>query len=204
MEQNKTLTTNNTSQTEKTITINSNGVVQESVKPKSFSLDKSSLLIIVLLFMFSSKLWDIAWDIGKSLLYIIIILYLISFVNQDLADNIKSIIHDFTNVNSSNNFVTDLFAKISGQVKNIINIGQVTGIDNLVQGYSKPITQAPVEQTISVQPTQSNQPTQQVQATEKFSSVPNPNIYDGIGNLSSSNTKNLSNSLRSSSKNIFG
>ncbi len=197
MEQNKTLTTNSTSNTEKIITINSNGVVQESVKPKSFSLDKSSLLIIVLLFMFSSKLWDIAWDIGKSLLYIIVILYLISFVNQDLADNIKNIIHDFTNVNSSNNFVTDLIGKISGQVKNIINIGQDSGIDNLVQGYSKPITQAPVE------PAKIVQTAQQVQPIEKFTSVQHPSIYDGINTLTGGNTKNLSNLSRSDSKNIF-
>jgi hypothetical protein len=200
MEQNKTLTANNPTNEKKTITVNSNGVVQESVKQKSFSLDKSSLLIIVLLFMFSSKLWDIAWDIGKSLLYIIIIMYLISFVNQDLADNIKNIIHDFTNVNSSNNFVTDLIGKISGKVKNLLKIGQVSDIGNVVQGYSKPSTQAPVEET--VKPKQQTQPSQ-VQPTEKFTSVSNPNFYDGISNLSSCNTKNLSNSSRSSSKNIF-
>ncbi len=195
MEQNKTLTPNSSaSNIEKTITINSNGVVQESVKPKSFSLDKSSLLIIVLLFMFSSKLWDIAWDIGKSLLYIIIIMYLISFVNQDLADNIKNIIHDFTNVNSTNNFVTDLIAKISGQIKSILNVGQVGGMGDVFQGYSTPLSQAPVE---PVKQAQSAQP------TEKFTSVQHPSIYDGTSNLTSGNTKNLSNLPRSTSKNIF-
>ena len=37
MEQNKTLTANNPTNEKKTITVNSNGVVQESVKQKSFS-----------------------------------------------------------------------------------------------------------------------------------------------------------------------
>jgi len=185
MEQNKSLTTNSTNNSEKSITINtinSNGVVQqtvqESVKPKSFSLDKSSLLIIILLFMFSSKLWDIAWDIGKSILYIIIILFLIGFVNQDLADDIKNIIHDFTNVNSNNNFITDIMAKFSGQLKSIMNIGQLNK-GNVVQ---------------EVNPDDRE---------KKFYTTTHTSLYDGTDNSSGGNTKNLANLDKSSSKNIF-
>lgn len=179
MEQNNALASNNANKTNTIVNINSNGVIQETAKPKSFSLDKSSLLVIVLLFMFSSKLWDMAWDIGKSLLYIIIIIYLIGFVNQDLADNIKNIIHDFTSVNSSNNFITDLFAKICTQIKNILNIGQAN------------ITKT-IQETIQQEP-----------KLETFTSTTHASLYDGTSNLTGGNTKNLANLSRSDSKNIF-
>jgi hypothetical protein len=163
-----------------TITIGANGVVQESKNiNNSFSLDKSSLFIIVLLFMFSSKLWDIAWDIGKSLLYIIIIIYLISFVNQDLADNIKNIIHDFTNINSNNNFISDLLAKLLGPFKNIINIGK-TNETKVIQEIVQPELKV-----------------------EKFETIKHTTLYDGQGYLKGGNTKNLSNLSSSHSKNIF-
>jgi hypothetical protein len=166
-----------------TVTIDLNGGVQESKKIiKNFSIDKSSLLIIVLLFMFSSRLWDIAWDIGKSLLYIIIIIYLISFVNQDLADNIKNIIHDFTNVNSNNNIITDLLAKLSGSVKGILNIGQ-TEKTSTTKVIKKPI--------------------QSEQKVEEFKTITHTSLYDGSGYLSGGNSKNLSNISRPDSKNIF-
>lgn len=176
MEQNK----------DSTITIGANGVVQESKNiNKSFSLDKSSLLVIVLLFMFSSKLWDVAWDIGKSLLYIIIIMYLISFVNQDLADNIKNIIHDFTNVNASNNFISDLLVKLTAPLKSIFNIGQ-TNIGKIVQEAIIP------EQKVD-----------KGEKFERFETVTHTSLYDGTGYLSGGNTKNLANTARSDSKNIF-
>ena len=166
-----------------TITIGVNDVVQESKNiNKNFSLDKSSLLIIVLLFMFSSKLWDIAWDIGKSFLYIIIIIYLTIFVNQDLADKIKNIIHDFTDVNSNNNIITDLLAKLSGSFKNILNIAQ-TEKTSMTQVIKPPVQADP--------------------KLEKFMNTTHTSIYDGTGYLSGGNTKNLSNIARSDSKNIF-
>ena len=145
---------------------------------KTFSLDKSSLFIIVLLFMFSSKLWDIAWDIGKSLLYIIIIIYLIGFVNQDLADNIKSIIHDFTNINSNNNFISNLLAKLLSPLTKIINLNKVE------KEIIKPETKIEKNKTITNTNTNTN--------------LSGENEY-----LNGPNTKNLSNTPRSNSKNIF-
>ena len=157
-----------------------------------FLLDKSSLLIIVLLFMFSSKLWDIAWDIGKSLLYIIIIIYLISFVNQDLADNIKNIIHDVTNVNSNNNFITDLLAKLLTPLKSILNIGQINLSNMMSKASDEDVPKKPRQETV--------QPEAKV---EKFETITHTSLYDGTGYLSGGNTKNLSNTSRSDSKNIF-
>jgi hypothetical protein len=155
---------------------------QESKKQlASFNINKTLLLIIILLFMFYSKFWDIAWDIGKSLLYIIIIIYLISFLNQGLADNIKNVIHDFININSNNNFITDMFGKLLTQLKNWINI-QPDNFDKLTSNIS--------EKNIS---------NEDIQSHEKL----HVSIYDGGNSLSDDNTKNLSNSKKSYSKNIF-
>ncbi len=152
---------------------------ETSKEPKGFLMDKSSLLIIVLLFMFSSKLWDIAWDIGKSLLYIIIILYLLSYINQDLADNIKNFIHDLTNIKSNNHFLTDLLAKLSKKISELLNIQVKTE-----EKIQKVVTED--EKTI-----------------EGFGSKTHTSFYEGTGDISSSNTKNLSNISRSDSKNFF-
>ena len=150
---------------------------QESKKQlTSFNINKTLLLIIILLFMFYSKFWDIAWDIGKSLLYIIIVIYLISFVNQDLADNIKNVIHDFININSNNNFITDMFGKLSTQLKSWINI-QPDNFDKLTSNISE----------------------ENIPSHEKI----HVSIYDGGNSLSDDNTKNFSNSKRSYVKNIF-
>jgi len=178
MEQNNALSKiSNTNNVQPTQPID---IVQEIPKEtKSFSIDKSSILIMVLLFMFSSKLWDIAWDIGKSLLYIIIIIYLLGFINQDLADNIKNIIHDFTNVNPNTGFLTDLFAKISEKISNLINLKKVKQVKQIQQII-------PEEEKL----------------IENFSKI-HTSLYDGGGYLSGGNTKNLSNISRSDSKNIF-
>jgi len=173
--------------------IGSNGIVQESKNiNKNFSLDKSSLLIIVLLFMFSSKLWDIAWDIGKSLLYIIIIIYLISFVNPDLADNIKNIIHDFTNVNSNTGFISDLLAKLTSPLKSILDIGQINLSNVMGKGSDKDVPKKTKQE-----------PVQPEANVEKFETTTHTSLYDGTGYLGGGNSKNLSNKPRPDSKNIF-
>ena len=42
-------------------------------KKNNESYSKGTILIIILLFMFSSKIFNVVWDIGKSLIYIFII-----------------------------------------------------------------------------------------------------------------------------------
>jgi hypothetical protein len=158
---------------------------EKSVQPaKTFSIDKSTLLIIILLFMFSSKLWDVAWDIGKSIIYIIIIIYLIGYVNQDLANNIKDIIHDFTNINSSNNFITEILSKLSNQFKNIFNIGDLT----------KLVTKQEVVPIVT--------PENNGKIKEQFTSNDHISFYEGSSTLSGGNTKNLLNIQRNDNKNI--
>ena len=175
--------------------MNTDGTVSKN------TLDKSTLIIIILLCMFSSKLWDIAWDIGKSLLYIIIILYLINFVNTDLANNIRSIIYDFTNIDPSNNFISDLFTKILSMFIGIFNgknnnlkkvINQV--VQSVQSGQSGQSGQT-IQSEKSLQPIKSEQSSTPIKKIEMFnySILPNDNY----------NTKNFTNTQRNANKNIY-
>lgn len=83
---------------------------------KSESLDKGAILVIFLLFMFSSKLWDITWDIGISLLYLIIVIYFLNYVYPPLGTKIKKIIMDFINLDSNNSFLKDFLSDTSKQI----------------------------------------------------------------------------------------
>ena len=173
--------------------------VQQESKP--VSMDKSTLLIIVLLFMFSSKLWDIAWDIGKSILYIIIIMYLIGFVNQDLSNKIKEIINDFTNVNTSSNFISDLFSKLSFNMMDLLNIKkeQLPQLINQVQP-NIPSNQETKPSNQETKP--SNQETKSP-TVENFNTNAHANLIQYNSAIEGSNTKNLSNLQKNDNKNIY-
>ena len=93
------------------------------------NFDKSTILIVVVLFMFSSKLLDIAWDIGKALVYIILIVYFLNYLNPDIANKIKEIINDFINFDTNGNIFKDIVSKISFTILNIFkpsNIKEIT------------------------------------------------------------------------------
>lgn len=82
---------------------------------------KGTLLIILILFMFSSKILDITWNIGKSLIYLILIIYGINYLNPILGKKIKEIINDFINIDSNSYFIKDTLSKISTNILNSIN-----------------------------------------------------------------------------------
>jgi hypothetical protein len=84
-------------------------------------LNKSTILIIFVLFMFSDKLWNISWDIGKSFLIVICILFTLNYLNPKLAEKVKEIISDFINVGSKNNFIMSIFSNIASFIMGIIN-----------------------------------------------------------------------------------
>jgi hypothetical protein len=83
-------------------------------------IDKTVILLILVLFAFSNNLLDIIWNIGKSLLYLIIFLFSINQINPDFAQNIKTIIYDFLNI-GSNNFIKDTAATVASSTMNFIN-----------------------------------------------------------------------------------
>ncbi len=124
---------------------------KKDIIPKSEnngSFDKGTILIVVILFMFSSKLLDIVWDIGKALIYIIVIIYCLNYLNPNIADKIKEIINDFINFDSngvykkngeSNNIFKNLISKISSTVLNIFKP---------VKSTKKEIIEEPVDQKV--------------------------------------------------------
>ncbi len=85
---------------------------------------KGTILIIFILFMFSSKILDITWDIGKSLFYLILIIYGINYLNPELANKIKEIIIDLINIDSNGFFIKDTLSKLSSNVLNVIKTEQ--------------------------------------------------------------------------------
>jgi hypothetical protein len=82
---------------------------------------KETILIILILFMFSSKILDIVLDIGKSLIYLILIIYGVNYLNPILGKKIKEIINDFINIDSDSYFIKDILSKISTNILNSIN-----------------------------------------------------------------------------------
>ncbi len=66
------------------------------------------MFLIVLILMFSQKIWDILWDVSKSVLYITVLIYILNYINKDVASYVKKVITDFINIDINNNFVTDV------------------------------------------------------------------------------------------------
>jgi hypothetical protein len=58
-------------------------------------MDKNTMLVIILLILFSSKLWDI----GKGLLYILILIQVLKYVNIPLGNSIKKLTNNIINYN---------------------------------------------------------------------------------------------------------
>jgi len=92
-------------------------------------VDKTVILLVLVLFTFSDNLSDIIWNIGKSLLYLIIFLFSINQINPEFAQNIKTIIYDFLNI-GSNNFIKDTAATVASSTMNFIKSSLPTTIFN--------------------------------------------------------------------------
>jgi hypothetical protein len=89
-------------------------------KKDSNDFNKGNILIILLLVLFSSKVWDLIWDISKSILWIIIILYGLNYFNPTLGVKLKSIITDLIGTGTENKFIKDLLSNISKHILDIL------------------------------------------------------------------------------------
>ncbi len=92
---------------------------EKNKKSNNNYIDKSTILIVAVLFMFSSKLLDIVWDIGKALIYIIVIVYCLNYINPDIANKIKEIINDFINFDTNGNIFKDIISRMSSTMLNL-------------------------------------------------------------------------------------
>jgi hypothetical protein len=85
---------------------------------------KGTILIVILLFMFSSKLLDITWDIVKGFIYLIVIIYIISFLNPLLAGKIKEIVLDLLSVDN----VKDVMSKVASKILYVVTPNKIQSI----------------------------------------------------------------------------
>jgi hypothetical protein len=63
---------------------------------------KTVVIIFLLFFLFSSRMWEITWDIGKALLYIMLGLFILNFLDRELSGQVKQIIMELINIDSYN------------------------------------------------------------------------------------------------------
>jgi len=81
---------------------------------------KETILIVLLLFMFSNKLFDFFWSIGKSLIYLVIIITGLNYLNPNLGIVIKEIIINIINIGQNNSFISNVLSKVSSNILNLI------------------------------------------------------------------------------------
>jgi hypothetical protein len=82
-------------------------------------MEKSTLIIIILIiFLFSAKSWEITWDIGKALLFIIIGIYIMNILDKDLSNKVKKILTDI--INTDQDSIMDYISYISSYILNMI------------------------------------------------------------------------------------
>jgi hypothetical protein len=100
-------------------------------------MEKSTLIIIILIiFLFSAKSWEITWDIGKSLLFIIIGIYIINILDKDLSNKVKTFLTDI--INTDQDSIMDYISYISSYILNIIKPVQkvkdkkITELNNMI------------------------------------------------------------------------
>lgn len=98
-----------------------NDIENDNQSQESKLLTKSNILIIFILFMFSSKLWDITWDIIKSLFLIVVILYILNYLNPTIGVQIKDMLYNLLNVGTENKFVKDTLSAVSKSILDTIN-----------------------------------------------------------------------------------
>lgn len=77
----------------------------------------NTLLVIIVVILFSSKLWDI----GKGLLYILILLQVLKYINIPLGNSIKNLTNNIINYNPEK-----IKRAVSVLSKNISNENETT------------------------------------------------------------------------------
>ena len=74
-------------------------------------MDQKTLLTILLIALISGQLWTIIWDIGKSAIYLIFLLLGLTFLNPDIAENLKGYLIRIVKLDKT--VPTDIFSSIS-------------------------------------------------------------------------------------------
>jgi hypothetical protein len=87
-------------------------------------MDKNTLLVIIVLILFSSKLWNIFWDMGKGLLYILILIQVLKFLNIPLGNSIKDLTNNIINYNPKK--IKEVVSSFSKELLNVKSTNETT------------------------------------------------------------------------------
>jgi hypothetical protein len=104
-------------------------------------MDKKSLLIIVILILISSQLWNILWDIGKSALYIVILLLSLTYLSPTIAEDVRTVLKkiialDYSLVSNTLSYISGFLLSAFGKLpKNITNLIQEESIIKFLCDY---------------------------------------------------------------------
>jgi hypothetical protein len=60
-------------------------------------MEKNLLLFFIILFLFSNKIWNFIWDIGKGIVYAIILINILDYLDIPIAKDIKNLVNSFIN-----------------------------------------------------------------------------------------------------------
>lgn len=77
-------------------------------------MEKKLLLFFIMLFLFSSKIWNILYDIGKGFLYFFILIYILDYLEISIASDIKKLILSIINYDTTEikSYVSTIMSKV--------------------------------------------------------------------------------------------
>ena len=94
-------------------------------------ISKELIIIIILFFAFSGKIWNFMWKIGMSLVYIIVIIFILNSINPKVGNKVKEMFSDFINLDL--NTVKDIVANISKSGLSLLDKNKNINQENINQ-----------------------------------------------------------------------
>ena len=94
-------------------------------------ISKELIIIIILFFAFSGKIWNFMWKIGMSLVYIIVIIFILNSINPKAGNKVKEMFSDFINLDL--NTVKDIVTNISKSGLSLLDKNKNTNQENINQ-----------------------------------------------------------------------
>ena len=152
-------------------------------------LNYNTIIIIILIFIFSSKIWNSIWEIGKSLVYAIIIIYLLHFMNPNIMQKIKKMVINYLTPDSdiTNGIFKTIFSKLASNILNIISPTKImpndviTNVNNFLDTNNNTlsnidITAAPTQNSeLTTAPTQNSTLTAAPTQNRDLTAIPTQN-----------------------------
>jgi hypothetical protein len=104
-------------------------------------MDRKTLITIFVLFLISSQLWSMVWDIGKGVIYILLLIFALNYLNPAVADEMKNIFKKIVSLDFS--FATKYITSGSKYIGDFLR-------NKISQEQKEETKQVPLEQTNKV------------------------------------------------------